>query len=48
MASLTITPASVSSPHWLVQQSVALVVSVRCVYNEPEENAVIQLDVTVP
>lgn len=46
-ASSTITPALVSASHWLMWQSVALVVSVRCVYNEPGENAVILLDVTV-
>lgn len=46
-ASQTITPACISAPHWRTRQSVALVVSVRCVYNEPGENAVILLGVTV-
>lgn len=36
-ASVTITPACISAPHWWVQQSAALVVSVRCVYKEPGE-----------
>lgn len=40
-------PACVSASHWLTRQSVALVVSVRRVYNEPGENAVILLDVMV-
>lgn len=46
-ALLTLTPTCTSASHWLTQQTVALVVSVRCVYNEPEENAVIPLDVMV-
>lgn len=41
------TPACISTPHWRTPPSVALALSVRCVYNEPEENAVVLLGVMV-
>lgn len=47
-ASRNITPACISAPHWQTRSSVALVVSVRCVYNKPGGNAIIPLDAIFP